>query len=110
MGTGRAGLEHDETERMSSDLAPTWRIVVHPDMSLDEADMAGVLNEALAAAPEAIRSNESQLLPRSRPARGSCRICGGSEPLSREHVPPRVAGNTGTYREHSLSELFERET
>lgn len=68
-----------------------------------------LVDEALAAAPATVRSG-GEILPRRRPADETCRICDRAVPLSREHVPPRSAGNVGRSRAHSLSEWLARDS
>ncbi len=65
--------------------------------------------EALAVAPPGVAGG-GEILPRRRQADQECRICGEASRLSREHVPPRSAGNLGTSRVHSLSEWLARDS
>lgn len=68
-----------------------------------------VVHDAMAAAPTGVAVGGG-ILPRHRSADEECRICGQAMQLSREHVPPRSAGNLGTSRAHSLSEWLERDS
>lgn len=65
--------------------------------------------EAMAAAPPGLRMGR-RVLPRRQQEDDECCICGRVEPLSREHVPPRSAGNIGRSRSHSLSEWLARDS
>jgi hypothetical protein len=68
-----------------------------------------VVDEAMAAAPAGVAAGGA-ILPRERRVSEECRICGQAMLLSREHVPPRSAGNLGTSRAHSLPEWLARES
>lgn len=81
-----------------------WHFVVNPygGPTLD------VPEEALRAAPPEVLANlGGPVLPEiSGP--GTCRLCGINAPLSREHLPPRSAGNKGQYTAYSLEDWFTR--
>jgi len=68
-----------------------------------------LINAALQAAPAAIRDGQS-LLPRTRGTSGRCRLCGSSDPLTIEHVPPRSSGNAHRIRMHDVRDWLERES
>jgi hypothetical protein len=86
-----------------------WMFVVGEDADLDEDAVRSLANEAHAAAPPAVLDGGS-LLPRRRPPDAICRICGSADRISREHIPPRAAGNSGTHREHSITEWLTRDS
>lgn len=86
-------------------LSDGWQFVTGVGGSVS----ASVLNEAMAAAPAAVR-NSGEVMPRRRPSEGVCLICGQAGRLSREHVPPRSAGNDRTFRAHSLTEWLARDS
>lgn len=77
-----------------------------PDTSIADRQL---LNEALAAAPPAIR-NAGPLQPRSKPdGPQRCRLCGNRAVMTREHTPPRTAGNRLTSRSHTVMEWHARD-
>jgi hypothetical protein len=62
-----------------------------------------LINEALRAAPpEAL--DGGLILPHHSPTGGTCRLCGAQTTLSREHVPPRSAGNSDRVRFYTINE------
>ncbi|HVF76283.1 MAG TPA: hypothetical protein VM938_14705 [Acidimicrobiales bacterium] len=69
--------------------------------------------EAVALAPpgymEADGASTSEMLPR-RKAVGWCRLCGETRTLSREHIPPRGAGNKGEPTGYTIDDWLKRET
>ncbi|MGH8543859.1 MAG: hypothetical protein ACREX3_09575 [Gammaproteobacteria bacterium] len=66
--------------------------------------------EALRAAPpEVIANLGGPVLPSSAGPR-TCRLCGVNAPLSREHLPPKSAGNKGQYITHGLEAWFTRDS
>lgn len=68
-----------------------------------------LLNEALGAAPLAIR-NADPLQPRRKPdAPQRCRLCGKRAVMTREHTPPRAAGNRLASRAHTVMEWHARD-
>lgn len=66
-----------------------------------------LLDEAIAGSPLDL-SDSGELLPRRRGDATVCRICGSEPGNSREHVPPRSAGNSGRFTEHTFDEWSER--
>lgn len=78
----------------------TWSFVVHPELPEFE-----VPSDALRAAPPEVARASERLLPRAA-GDGRCRICGAHGPLTREHIPPRSAGNSGRSREHTFDQWF----
>lgn len=81
-----------------------WAFVASPDA---EVELGSVVPAALSAAPPEVASG-GRLLPR-RNTNGLCRICGEREATTREHVPPRAAGNDRTGRSHTLDEWLARD-
>lgn len=69
-----------------------------------------VVNAGLASAPEGVLEPSGALLPRRRPEQAACRICGRADDLSREHIPPRSAGNHQRARGHTITEWLERDS
>lgn len=64
--------------------------------------------EAFALAPEGWDDTPEEMLP-TTPWRGRCRICGEVAHLdTREHIPPRVAGNSGQYRGFSFQDWLDK--
>ena len=66
-----------------------------------------ILAAADAAFPELARRDDEELMPK-HPRSGRCRLCGTVGPLSREHVPPRAAFNSGRSRSHTFEEYIGR--
>ncbi len=83
--------------------------VVGEGADLGDGAVASLTNEALEAVPPAVLEGGS-LLPRRRPPEAVCRICGSTDRISREHIPPRAAGNSSTGREHSITEWLARDS
>jgi hypothetical protein len=77
-------------------------------VSEDEPGDIVIPDAALAAAPPGVALGGA-LLPRRR-VEDPCRICGRHELLTREHVPPRSAGNRQTARAHTIEEWLARES
>jgi hypothetical protein len=89
-------IEHDE-ERGN------WTFVASPDAEVDLSSVPA----ALAVAPPEVAHGGS-LLPR-QPVEGAiCRICASAPASTREHIPPRAAGNVQSSRTHDFSEWLER--
>lgn len=80
-----------------------WLFVTGEGQTIDQA----LVDEALAAAPRGVRDG-AELLPRRRPTNAPCRICRRDEPLTREHVPPRSAGNDRRSHAHTVWEWLAR--
>lgn len=96
---------------MGDDRLDNWVFVANDGIELDVDAVSAVANEALAAVPEGVLEASGELMPRVRPPDdASCRICGSSGDLSREHIPPRAAGNTGKHYAHSFSDWLERDS
>lgn len=94
---------------MEAEPGPSWTFVAKEGVELDADTVAAIANEAMAAAPDGVLEG-GELLPRVRPSDASCRICGATEELSREHIPPRSAGNSDTHHSHSITEWLERDS
>ncbi|MEX0665518.1 MAG: hypothetical protein WD598_12225 [Acidimicrobiia bacterium] len=91
---------------MSDEAAGTgnWTFVAAPDADVDLT----CVPDALAAAPPEVAEG-GKLLPR-RPVEGAiCRVCNESPASTREHIPPRAAGNTQTSRSHAFEEWLARD-
>ncbi len=96
---------------MGEDRLDNWVFVANDGADLDVDAVTAVANEALAAVPDGVLEASGELMPRVRPPGDvSCRICGSSGDLSREHIPPRTAGNTGKHYAHSFSDWLERDS
>lgn len=78
---------------VEAEPSPSWTFVVSDGVDLDIDVVASIVDEAAAAAPDGVLEG-GELLPRVRSPDASCRICGATEELSREHIPPRTAGNS----------------
>ena len=64
----------------------------------------------MALAPAGWADAPEEML-RTTPWRGRCRICGETSDLeTKEHIPPRVAGNSGQYRGFSFQDWLDRGT
>jgi hypothetical protein len=74
----------------------------------DPNESATLMAEAMEVAPPGYDQPDTELLPR-RKATGRCRLCGKVRPLTKEHIPPRGAGNVATAPTHSLSEWLRRQ-
>lgn len=74
----------------------------------EHADPSWIPAAALAAAPPGV-ADGGVLLPRDV-VDGRCRLCGRTAELTREHVPPRAAGNTGRVVAHTVEDWVRRET
>lgn len=61
--------------------------------------------EAREQFPEVLRDDSAEFLPQT-PRRGRCAICGSTEELTREHIPPRAAFNKGRGRFHTLADYL----
>ena len=84
-------------------------LILTGDRQLRErAECESLLAEALAAAPEAYDGTPLQLLPRY-PSSGRCRLCGETQLLTKEHIPPKSAGNVASRPELGLSHWLERQ-
>jgi hypothetical protein len=76
----------EEGDAAAGEERGRWLLVAHPD---GEGDLA-VPAEALAVAPAAVRDAREGVLVRD-PREGRCRLCGRTDRLTREHVPPASA-------------------
>ena len=90
----------------STELSENWLVVTGAQVAPEV--VTAVLNEALAAAPREVLASEEALVPRSRRT-GRCRICGKAEQLSREHIPPRSAGNDSTAEVQYIEDWLRRD-
>ena len=82
-----------------------WIFVAHPDAPIDLSRFEA----ALAAAPSSV-ARGGKLLPRAADSTATCRICGVAPATTREHVPPRAAGNTRSHRAPAFTTWLERES
>lgn len=89
----------------SGSFDATWMFVAGNQARVDP----DLVNEALRAAPSAV-ADGGLILPRQRSADGSCRLCGSEAKLSREHVPPKSAGNSDRVQPHTINDWFSRES
>lgn len=94
------GLEGESPQENRITFGSGWCFVANPD----GGPKLDVPVEALQAAPpEVLASLGGPVVPPlSGP--GTCRLCGLHAPLSREHLPPKSAGNKGQYTAHSLGD------
>lgn len=67
----------------------------------DPSEVATLLDEAVAVAPVSYLEQADELLPRRRRV-DSCRLCGEIDTLTREHIPPKRAGNIATMPTETL--------
>lgn len=107
MGYGRVGprvIVGPMDSRPHEQAPGNWVFIASPDA---DVDLASVVKPALTAAPPAVAAG-GKLLPR-RPEHGLCRICNAKPATTREHVPPRAAGNDRTSRSHSLDDWLQRD-
>lgn len=70
-----------------------------------DPEVRRLADEAFTAAPAGYIDNEDVVghLPR-KPIVANCRLCGGKEQLTKEHIPPRASGNTQRTRKQSLDD------
>lgn len=80
----------------------SWQVVTNPSVT-----SLTIPSEALEAAP--IPIDVDMDVPRSRRAEGRCALCGEFGPLTREHLPPQAAGNTGAGVEFQLENWLGRD-
>jgi hypothetical protein len=73
----------------------------------DPQEFEGLIAEAMKAAPPGYQQPGAELLPRHK-GTGRCRLCGEIRPLTKEHIPPKGAGNVATAPTHTLVEWLER--
>jgi hypothetical protein len=73
----------------------------------DPSEVERLLAQAMRVAPPGYAQPHDELLPR-RPGAGRCRLCGQTRPLTREHIPPKGAGNIETAPTHTLVQWLER--
>lgn len=97
------GWHPDAVDHPAISARGNWTFVASPDAEVD----LGSLPDALAAAPPEV-ARGGMLLPRRR-TDGLCRICGEQPAVTREHLPPRSAGNDRTARTHMLEEWLARD-
>lgn len=83
-------------------------VLVGPGRRRDPREMERLLAEAMAVAPEAYAATGNEMLPRRRRI-GRCRLCGEVKRLTKEHIPPKGAGNIRTAPTHTLTEWLERQ-
>lgn len=87
----------------------TWTFVAKEGTEVDQVLFGALASEAAAAAPDGVLQG-GELLPRIRQPDASCRICGSKVDLSREHIPPRSAGNDDRHRSHTAEEWLRRDS
>lgn len=80
-----------------------WHVVVNPTDHYGEIQVPAA---ALDAAPPELAEGGRGLLPRG-PMEGRCLLCGQEGPLTREHIPPRAAGNRGVVTGYGYDEWIE---
>lgn len=85
-----------------SSEASSWRIVTNPSTT-----SLTIPSEALDAAP--IPLDADMEVPRRRGTVGRCALCGEVGRLTREHLPPQSAGNTGAGVEFQLENWLDRD-
>lgn len=87
-------------------FSDSWTLWMAPGQAPPDPDL---LNDALAAAPAAIR-DAGPLQPRRKPEEPQrCRLCGELASLTKEHTPPRAAGNRLNSRAHTVMEWHTRD-
>lgn len=67
-----------------------------------------LLAEAMRVAPPGYEVTGVGLLPR-RKGTGRCRLCGEARPLTKEHIPPKGAGNIATAPTHTITQWLDRQ-
>jgi len=82
-----------------------WAMVIGPGTDIDQV----LLAEATAAAPPGVVEG-GKVLPRRKPENPECVFCGSTSEISREHIPPRSAGNSFAGWEHTAADWLERES
>jgi hypothetical protein len=72
---------------------------------VEDPEVQRLADEALAAAPAGYINDEDVIghLPR-KPVTGKCRLCGATDSLTKEHMPPRASGNTQRTQKQSLDD------
>lgn len=87
-------------------FSDSWSLWMAPGQPPPDREL---LEEALAAAPAAIRQ-AGPLQPRRKPdGPQPCRLCGKRAVMTREHTPPRAAGNRLNGRAHTVMEWHARD-
>lgn len=75
----------------------------------DEARIREVLDDAVAAVPGGYRPLDApELLPATK-LTDRCRLCGLVTELTREHIPPKAAGNDRIAWSHTVDDWLERD-
>lgn len=72
------------------------------------ANDLSIPKEAFACAPKELENPSSELLPRER-FRSACRICGEQNDLTKEHLPPKSAGNSDASISYDIEDWFNRD-
>ncbi|MBK9387396.1 MAG: hypothetical protein IPN34_21485 [Planctomycetes bacterium] len=70
--------------------------IAHPDALPHSAAMKAAFDEASKHCPPNFRPGDGIVLLPRRPLTDRCRLCGKNERLTKEHVPPKAAGNSTT--------------
>lgn len=88
----------------------SFRAIGHPNYPSRTFDPPA---DAVVLAPpgymDADGGGTSEMLPR-RKGMGWCRLCGETRPLSKEHIPPRTAGNKGEPTRYTIDDWLNRDT
>jgi hypothetical protein len=104
--SGDSHSEATEQETVSS----RWRLLGGDSSALSVPGAEALLAEGQAAAPAIYRGEQVvEFLPRRRVI-GKCRLCGRTEPLTREHIPPQGSGNTQRVVAHSIDDWLQSES
>lgn len=82
-----------------------WAIVAAPGAEINQS----LFGEAMAAAPAGVVEG-GKILPRKKPDDPKCVFCGATSEISREHIPPRSAGNDSAGWEYTAADWLERES
>lgn len=98
MGGGPSQIDVRDNCEMSWQLVGGRKDVEIPD---------ALLPAASSAAPLEVLDAMGELLPRRRPdVEERCRLCGGVDDLTREHLPPKASGNSGRLKAYDLNDWF----
>jgi len=74
----------------------------------DPTESALLIAEAMRVAPPGYAQPGGELLPRRKGA-GRCRLCGEVRLLTKEHIPPKGAGNLATAPTHTVNQWLQRQ-
>lgn len=104
----RSGSESRPDPKRSAHQQSGWFLLADPKDREGATDPRVIPAEAATVAGPTVIDAARAVLVRAQTDQDRCRLCGKIDALTKEHVPPRAAGNEGVVVVHSLEEWLRQ--